>query len=352
MRVCFSIRHGDFALEVDLQLPSKGITAIFGPSGCGKTTLLRAIAGLDRYPDAQIMVEGERWQSGEKFVPTHQRSVGYVFQEPSLFEHLSVSGNLNYAIKRAGKSKHEISFNQVVELLNIRSLLDRQTAMLSGGERQRVAIARALLSQPKLLLMDEPLSALDKSSKQSILKYIQRCHEQTGVPILYVSHELEEVAQLADYLVLMGNGSVEQQGRVTQMLTQFDSPLALVDDAEAIIDASVADYDESYGVTYLESELGRFTVAIPDLQRGDVVRIRLAARDISLTLDVQTGTSILNIFAATIDQIKSINSALVIVRLLINDVPVLARITRKSASLMELKVGMTVYAQVKSVALL
>lgn len=352
MKVNLEVAQGDFNLKVDLVLPNNGITAIFGSSGCGKTTLLRAIAGLDRHCGARISFADQCWQSGNEFVPTHRRSIGYVFQEPSLFEHLTVQGNLDYAITRAAKSADVITFDQAIDLLNVRPLLSRQTTTLSGGERQRVAIARALLSQPALLLMDEPLSALDASSKQSILGYIHRCHQLTGVPIIYVSHVLEEVAQLADYLVLVDDGLVTQQGPVMQMLTRLDSPLALGDDAESIITAQVNEIDEQYNVTYLDSELGCFTVAMPDLKISEVVRLRIAARDVSLTLEPQKGTSILNIFLAKIDQIKPLNSALVVVRLLINDTPVLARVTRKSASLMKLEAGMVVYTQVKSVALL
>ena len=351
MKISFDFSQDSFHLKADLSLPSNQVSAIFGPSGCGKTTLLRAIAGLDKQHGSEVVFGEHKWQSATNFVPTHQRSIGYVFQEASLFTHLNVQKNLDYAIKRTPVGEQKISIEQVIQLLKIDHLLKRSTHDLSGGERQRVALARTLLASPKLLLMDEPLSALDQEAKHEILTYIERCHSELGIPIIYVSHVLEEVSRIADHLVLMEQGRIIGQGSIEDMLTQLDSPLALGPDAESIVDATVAEFDNEFNVTYLESPLGRFTTTTPSLEQGKVVRLRLAARDISLTLKPQTGTSILNIFPATVDQIQTVGEALVTVRLLINHVPVLARLTKKSATLMKLESGMSVYAQVKSVAL-
>ncbi len=201
------VQYSGFSLDVDLALPGRGITALFGQSGSGKTTILRCIAGLEKARDAFISVNGEVWQDDAKdfFVPTHKRSLGYVFQEASLFPHLSVRSNLDYGRKRAGKKDDKV-FEHTITLLGIGHLLDRLPEKLSGGESQRVAIARALLTEPKLLLMDEPLSALDARRKEEILPYIERIQSTLSIPILYVSHQPDEVMRLADHLVLLAEG--------------------------------------------------------------------------------------------------------------------------------------------------
>lgn len=352
MKLNIDLTKGDFNLDVDLALPERGVSAIFGPSGCGKTSLLRVIAGLDQYDGCQVRFADQCWQSAKTFVPTHQRSIAYVFQEASLFSHLSIQGNLDYAAKRVAVNTVKVSQVQVIELLGIGPLLKRDVTVLSGGERQRVAIARALVSSPQLLLMDEPLSALDQQSKHEVLHYIERCQKQMDIPIIYVSHVLEEVSRLADYLMLMDNGKITAHGQTNDMLTALNSPLAVSSEAESVVDAIVAEFDHEYGLTYLDSALGRFTVVTQQLSNGQRVRLRLAARDISLTLNPQVGTSILNIFEARVDQIIPVSDALVTVRLLVNGVPILARLTKKSATVLQLKKDLQVFAQVKSVALL
>ena len=352
MKLNLNFIKGDFKLKAKLELPEKGITAFFGPSGCGKTSLLRAVAGLDQHANNQISFAQQDWQTKQRFVPPHQRSVAYVFQEASLFSHLNVKGNLDYAAKRVPSNVEKVSQQKVIQLLGLEHLLTRSVNVLSGGERQRVAIARALISSPQLLLMDEPLSALDKQSKKEVLNYIQYCQEEMNIPILYVSHALEEVNQLADYLVLMDNGGVTQHGPLQSMLTKLDSPLALASNSESIVKVNVAEYDKEYGLTKLDSEIGRVTVVGEINSRTNRLRIRLAARDISITLDAQKDTSILNIFPATISELTPVGDALVILKLQINGVPILARVTKKSAHRLALKIGQQVYAQVKSVALL
>jgi len=205
----FRLQRGGFLLDAGFEAPSSGVTAVLGPSGCGKTTLLRCISGLERAPEGVLSVQGELWQdsAGGVFLPVHRRPLGYVFQEASLFPHLSVHGNLEYGWKRT-QEERRVGFDEAVALTGIEGLLQRRPEGLSGGERQRVAIARALLTSPRLLLMDEPLSALDQASKGEILPYLERLHEQLTMPILYVSHALEEVARLADHLVLMEEGRV------------------------------------------------------------------------------------------------------------------------------------------------
>ena len=348
----FRIPRGEFTLDVEFSIPSDGVTAIFGPSGCGKTTLLRAVAGLERDPSGLCRIDGETWQEGDRFLPTHRRSVGYIFQEASLFSHLSVHGNLEYGFRRVPAAERRVSLAQAVELLDIGALLRRRTDQLSGGERQRVAIARALVVSPRVLLMDEPLSALDLVRKQGIMPYIESLYDALAIPVLYVSHAPDEVARLADHMVLLKEGRVQADGPIGELLTRLDLPLAFGDDAAALIEAKVDGHDEAFGLTSLRFPGGRITVAKMHQGEGTVVRLRVLARDVSLTLERQVGTSILNIFPARVDQITPEGEAQMMVRLSAGGTPLLARVTRKSATLLGLSPGKEVYAQVKSVALL
>ncbi len=348
----FRISRQEFVLDVDLELPARGVSALFGCSGCGKTTLLRAIAGLEQGADGFLRVGEQVWQDEREFLPPHRRPLGYVFQEASLFAHLNVRQNLEYGVKRVPESERRVSMGRAIELLGIGDLLQRSTDQLSGGERQRVAIARALAISPRILLMDEPLSGLDHKRKREIMPYLESLHDELDIPVIYVSHSPDEVARLADHLVLLEQGRVAGVGPIDEMLTRSDLPLAHGDDAAALIQASVARHDERFDLTYIDFPGGQFTVAHRALPVGHPVRLRVAARDVSLTQEHQAGTSILNIFPALVDEITLEGSAQVMVRLLANGVPLLSRITRKSAELLALEPGRQVFAQVKSVALL
>ena len=348
----FKLDKGDFMLDVDLNIPASGVTSLLGPSGCGKTTLLRAIAGLEHCQDGYLKVAGSLWQDADQFVPPHQRPVGYVFQESSLFAHINVRGNIEYGYRRLAKAERKISLEKAIELSGVSHLLQRKPDTLSGGERQRVAIARALAVSPGILLMDEPLAALDAARKQEILPYLESMHDELDIPVLYVSHSTDEVARLADYLVLLEEGKVIASGETAEMLTRLDLSLARGEDAEALIEAAVAGHDDDYALTYLDFPGGRFTVSQQSLEIGKPVRLRVVARDVSLTLEQQAGTSILNIFPVIIDEISPLGSSQLTVRLLANGVPLLSRVTRKSAALLGLEKGKKVYAQAKSVALL
>ena len=348
----FRFELGGFTLDVNLTTPTRGVTALFGPSGCGKTSLLRAIAGLEYCADGYMKVGDMVWQDGARFVPPHLRPLGYVFQEASLFGHLTVKRNLEYGIKRVPESERKVSLDRAVELLGIGHLLGRKPDLLSGGERQRVAIARALAVSPRLLLMDEPLAALDQIRKREILPYLESLHSELDIPMIYVSHSPDEVARLADHLVLLDAGSILAAGAISDMLTRLDLPLAQGADAETLIQATVAGHDQSYGLTYLDFPGGRFTVAFKDFPLGHTVRLRLLARDVSITLEHQSNTSILNIFPATIQDMVPTGGSQMTVRLDAGGAPMLSRVTRKSAALLDLRVGKSVYAQAKSVALL
>lgn len=346
------VERGDFSLDVDLSLPEEGVTAVFGPSGCGKTTLLRAMAGLERDARGSLWIGNQCWQDGKRILPTHRRRLGYVFQEPSLFPHLTVARNLSYGLKRLRGDDRPIALDQAVELLGIGHLLERRPQQLSGGEQQRVAIARALAADPAILLLDEPLAAVDQDRKQEILPYLERLHRDLSIPVIYVSHARDEVARLADHMVLLDEGRVRAVGEATALFSRLDLPLAHAPDTETVIDATVAGHDREYGLTWLDSAAGRFVAVRQDLPQGSPARLQVLARDVSLTLDRPTDTSILNIFPATVDTMVDEDSAQTTVRLRVGSVPMLARITRRSAVELGLQAGSEVYAQVKSVALL
>ena len=342
----------NFKLRADFSVPAAGITAIFGPSGCGKTSLLRAIAGLEPTATGNFKLDQNTWQNTDYQMPAHQRPLGYVFQEANLFPHMNVKRNLKYGLQRIPEAQRRVPYQEAVRLLGLDHLLERRPDQLSGGERQRVAIARALLTSPKLLLMDEPLAALDARSKREIMPYLERLHEELKIPVLYVSHAADEVARLADHIVLMQEGAVSAVGPISDMLTRIDLPLSQGDDAEALIKGEVTGYDKTYNLAQVAFPGGQFNVSGSELPIGHPVRLRILARDVSLALSINKDTSILNIFPATVQELSSINPSQMIVRLDTGGVSILSRITRRSADTLKLSPGTKVYAQVKSVALL
>ena len=341
----------DFILDVQLSIASTGITGVTGHSGSGKTTLLRAMAGLEKSSDGYLKVGDSVWHNGDKFVPAYQRKVGYVFQEASLFSHLNVEDNINYGLSRTPENQRKVDIEHTIELLSLGSLLKRKPSQLSGGEKQRVSIARALAVSPKILLMDEPLSALDTTRKREFLPYLENLHRALDIPIIYVSHSLDELARLADRLILLENGKVIASGEIADMLTRSDLPLSHGDDASSLINAHIAGHDNEFDLSYIDFSGGRFTVPKRDLPANCPVRLKIAARDVSLTKDQQSGTSILNIFPATVEEITPESESQVMVRLDAQGTPLLSRITRKSAQLLELTKGSKVFAQIKTVAL-
>lgn len=345
-------RLGDFQLDVAFCAPASGVTALFGPSGSGKTSVLRAVAGLARARSGVVKINGETWQDGRRFVPPHRRALGYVFQEASLFSHLSVRRNLLYGWQRVPAGQRQVKFDTVVELLGIGPLLQRATLSLSGGERQRVAIGRALLASPRLLLMDEPLSALDHGARRSILPYLESLHNELAIPSLYVSHDPDEVAHLADHMVLMERGRVTASGAAADLLTRLDLPLADFDDATAILEGTVSVHDHTYHLTWIAMHGGRVAVSRQDLPVGRRARVRIHARDVSLSLSAHHDTSILNLLPARVVDTREVNPTQMLVRLELEDgQTLLARITRRSGMALGLHQGMFLYAQVKSVAL-
>jgi molybdate transport system ATP-binding protein len=352
----FILDRPGFSLDVDLDLPMRGVTALFGHSGSGKTTLLRCIAGLDRAPGGHLALDNEIWQDVNTFLPTHQRPLGYVFQEASLFPHLSARGNLEYGRKRAAETMNRAALDHIIELLGIGPLLERRPDQLSGGERQRVAIARALAVQPRLLLMDEPLAALDLARKQEILPYLERLHEELEIPVLYVSHAPDEVARLADHIVVMQEGRAVAAGPLTETLARLDLPIHLGEDAGVVLDAVVTERDAQWQLartTFADSPDASVWVRDGGHAIGHHVRVRILARDVSLALTRHSGTSIQNILPGVVAELADdTHPALALVRINVGGATLVARLTRRSAHELGLAPGQIIYAQIKAVALI
>lgn len=349
----FKLPLGDFTLDAAGDLPTRGVTALFGRSGCGKTSLLRCIAGLEQPAEAYLSVAGECWHDSSRgfYLPPHQRAIGYVFQEGMLFPHLRVRENLNFGHRRTPADQRTEEFSRVVGLLGLAPLLDRSPAQLSGGEKQRVAIGRALLNHPRLLLMDEPMAALDRGHKKEILPYLERLHAQSNIPIIYVTHDLDELARIADHLVLIEQGSILAAGPLSELLARVDLPIARNEEAGALLDTRIIHHDDTYHLTRLAFDAGELTVGWIDRPVGETVRIRIHAKDVSLALEPPGRTSILNVLPVTVVEMAAHGRGRMIVKLDPGGTPLLARITQKSQANLDLKLGMKIYAQIKSVAL-
>jgi len=353
----FTVHHpgtpDGFTLEVDLTLPGRGVTALFGPSGCGKTTLLRCIAGLQSAAGARLVVGGEVWQDRDHCLPTHRRPLGMVFQDAALFAHLTVQGNLDYGRKRAGTLDRTQEFERIVAMLGIGALLARRPDTLSGGERQRVAIARALLTAPRLLLLDEPLAALDAARKAEILPWLERLRDELDIPVIYVSHAADEVARLADHLVVMEAGRVVTSGPIGATLAGLDPPVLLGEEAGVVVETRVIELDPAWHLALVEFAGGRLWVRDAGFTVGQQRRVRILARDVSIGLAPAAPSSILNHLPAIVTGIApEPHPALALVQLDAQGTPLLARVTRRSADRLGLQKGMVVQAQVKAVAVL
>ena len=347
----FRLDWPGFSLDVDLTLPGRGVTALFGHSGSGKTTLLRCIAGLERAPRGRLAIDGEVWQDTGRWVPTHQRPIGYVFQEASLFAHLTVMGNLRYGLRRI-LGTQRVSMDHAIALLGIGHLLARKPDRLSGGERQRVGIARALAVSPRLLLMDEPLAALDLKRKQEILPYLERLHDELDIPVLYVSHSPDEVARLADHLVAMEGGRVLASGPLADTLARLDLPIRLGEDAGAVLDATVGEVDKDWHLVRVDFAGGSLWARDQGLTVGRRVRVRVLARDVSLANEPGT-SSIQNVLRGQVDAIgDDEHPGLALVRVRVGQTMLLARLTKRAVAALGLAVDRGVWVQIKSVALM
>lgn len=347
------LRRGEnFRLEVQCTIADGLTTAIYGPSGCGKTSLLYCLAGLlAGEGDTRIHANNTVWQEPGQLLPAHLRGVGMVFQDARLFPHLTALGNLRYAEKRRHRAGGP-GLDQVCDWLQLGSLLQHYPDQLSAGQQQRVAIARALMRNPSILFMDEPLANLDRGSRRQIAQHLQTLQSETNMPMLYVSHDMEEIARLADQLLVMEAGQIIAAGETLELSSHLELALAHEEQAAAILRASVAAEEAEFGLTRLS--LGQHTlyVASKNLHTGATLKLRIPARDVSLCLNAPTDTSILNILPATIVEIESGDSNRLLVKLQVDDQFLLARITRKSIAALNLEVGTRLYAQIKTVALL
>lgn len=350
----FKLCYGEFELSVNLRLPNSGITVLYGHSGSGKTTLLRCIAGLQQAQESYLEINGSVWQDSDAgvFLPTHKRSLGYVFQDANLFSHLTVRENLNFGLKRIKARFDNAKFEHIVNLLGIKHLMDRMPERLSGGEKQRVAIARALVLNPEILLMDEPLASLDSKRKQEILPFLSRLNQELNIPVLYVTHSQQEVAQLADYLVLMEAGKVQASGTLSETLGRLDLPLSQEREASSVWYAIVAEHETEFHLTRVAFDGGSLSLPAIDVKLGTPLRVQIHARDVSIVLETPRATSILNVLPAMIVGISDGENGQSIVRLNVGSQPLLAHITRKSALVLNLKIGKVVFVQIKGTSIL
>ncbi|MFC3913214.1 molybdenum ABC transporter ATP-binding protein [Pseudaeromonas sharmana] len=347
----FAKSWSGFSLNVDLQLPGVGVTALFGHSGSGKTTLLRCLAGLGSLPLGMCQFKGEVWQDENTYLPSHKRPIGYVFQDANLFPHLSVLKNLKYGQARSQQGKIA-SLEQAIGLLGIEHLLQRKPGELSGGEKQRVGIARALAVNPRLLLMDEPLAALDLARKQEILPYLENLHGELKIPILYVSHSPDEVARLADHIVVMADGRALAQGPLVETLSRIDLPIRLGEEAGVVLEGEISQRDQTWSLMQVAFPGGSLWAKDIGHPVGHKARIRVLARDVSISLQQQHDTSIQNHFHGIVDSIQiDEHPGLTLVRVCVGTAILIARLTTRAAHELQITSGKQVWLQVKSVAL-
>lgn len=353
MELKLTLSRPDFMLDVDLALPGEGITVLFGPSGSGKTTLLRCVAGLEQ-SQGRVMINQEAWQdsSQKHMLPTWKRDLGYVFQEASLFEHMDVRANLRYGITRTRREGAEHALQAAIRLLGISHLLDRAISSLSGGERQRIAIARALATQPKILLLDEPLASLDIARRKDVIPWLERLHRELKIPIVYVTHSMEELTRLADHVVFLENGNVKLQGPIGDVLSNPSFAAAVGMEAGAILQGVVAEKDDRYHLCGIDVQGARLWLPQAGLAIGTPVRIHVHARDVSLAKSEPHDSSMQNKMYVVIESIHDdAHPARCLVKVRHREQHLLVRITRKALATLEVGVGSAVWAQIKSVAL-
>ncbi|MCL5777457.1 molybdenum ABC transporter ATP-binding protein [Limibaculum sp. FT325] len=354
LRIDVRARLGGFGLDVAHAFALSGVTALFGASGSGKTTLLRIIAGLEDAADGEVSFADEIWLATARGirVPAHRRGVGVVFQDARLFAHLDVAGNLRYALRRARRNGPAPGLEAVAAALDLGPLLARRTGALSGGERQRVAMGRALLSSPRLMLLDEPLAALDNRRKAAILPYIERVVHEFGVPAIYVTHAIDEVAHLADRIVVLAEGRVAATGDLPEALERLDlQPLTGHFEAGVVLEVRVTAQDLAHRLTHVDFGGQPLVMPMLDLPLGAEIRLRARARDVSVATERPRGLSIRNVIEGRVAAIAlEPDTAFAEVVLETPGGPLRARLTRLSVEELGLGVGQPAFALIKSVA--
>ena len=350
-RCDISLQRPTFGVEAKFSIPDRGVLGIFGPSGSGKTTLLRCIAGLEKDVLGSIELEQAVWLTASRNLPVQDRNIGYVFQDSRLFPHLSVLENLEYGSRRKHGASDVLAREELLELLNIDHLLQRRASQLSGGEIQRVAIARALMKSPQLLLLDEPLSSLDQSRKQEILPFLGKLHEELNIPMIYVSHSLEEVSFLCDSMLVLEQGRVVFEGDIHEALVSSRSPLAKAEKAAAILDGNVSKQEKDFQISTVHTSNGN-AIQVPGiLPIGQHVRLRMQASDISLCKTAASDSSILNILEGVITEVVERQQAHVLLQVDVNRDILLVRLTKKSYQLLGLDLQKKVFVQIKAVSI-
>ncbi len=353
LRVDLEKRLKTFRIATRFACETSGVIALFGRSGAGKSSVVNMLAGLIRPERGRVEINGRVLFDSDRGIdiPPQERRLGYVFQEDRLFPHLSVRKNLLYGWKRTPKEERRIQLEHVVELLGVESLLERTPGHLSGGEKQRVALGRALLANPNLLLMDEPLAALDQARKEDILPFIERLRDEFEIPIVYVSHSMEEIVRLADTMVLISDGEVQAVGPVDDVMGRLDlRPLTGRYEAGAVLGARIAGHDTEFELTELEFGGGHLRIPLLDSPVGTLLRVRIRARDVSIALTPPTNISIQNVFRAKIVALGSETGPQVDIRLDAGGSAVWARVTKKALMTLNLEPGKEVYALVKAIA--
>ncbi|SFZ70090.1 molybdenum ABC transporter ATP-binding protein [Chitinimonas taiwanensis] len=344
-----------FQLDAHFSLPAQGVSVLFGPSGAGKSTLLRCLAGLEQGVRGRLQFGTQCWLDSAqgRCLPAHQRSIGMVFQDARLFPHLDVRANLAFGYQRTPAAARRLAWDQIVDLLDLGPLLARRSSTLSGGERQRVAIGRALLTSPELLLLDEPLAALDLVRKQEILPLLSRLQQELTLPLVYITHALDEVSRLADHLLLLAEGKLLAQGGLSEVLSRTDLPAWLDEELGVVLETELQEELAEYQLLRLGFAGGQLLVPAGSPTSTRRRRVRILARDVSLALQADAAVSILNRLPAVVQAIRPANHpAHVLVQLTLGASQLLARITRYSCATLQLQPGMPVWAQIKSVALL
>ncbi|MCW8830602.1 MAG: molybdenum ABC transporter ATP-binding protein [Gammaproteobacteria bacterium] len=345
------LQREDFLVQAEFDIPARGVLGIFGRSGSGKTTLLRCLAGLEKQARGKIEFNGQSWLSETKSLSSQERNIGYIFQEGRLFPHLNVQQNLDYGTKRSNSNSTPLDRKKLFELLNIGHLLNRQPQQLSGGEKQRIALARALLKNPQIMLLDEPLASLDDKHKKEILPFLSCLHRELSIPMLYVSHSMEEASLLCDHIIVMEQGRVQFDGRLHEALVSTESPLAKADDAAAVLDGLVTKQEKEFQLSTVQTANGNNIIVPGKAEVGQQVRVRIQASNISLCKTAISDSSILNIIEGTISAVVDQSSSHVLLQINSKNDLLLARITQKSFQQLELGVGQSIYMQIKAVAI-